>query len=46
MADRGEVRADLVRAPGFEPDVQERCTRQPFEHLEVGDGAAGAVRTG
>src|SRR5262245_34923220 len=38
MASLGEVNADLMRAAGFEAALDEACTLQAFEHLDVGDG--------
>src|ERR1700730_14730497 len=48
MADRGEVEADLMRAPGLEPAGDETRHRRAvaaavaFEHLPVGDRRAPA----
>src|SRR3954468_7087047 len=42
VADRREMGPDLVRAPRFEPHAQERGTRKPLQHLEMGDRVAGA----
>ena len=43
MADRREVRADLVGAAGLEPDAQQCRGGQPLDHLEAGDRRARAV---
>ena len=43
VADRGEVGADLVRAPGLEARLDQRVGRQQLEHLEVGAGLARAA---
>src|SRR5688572_703972 len=37
MADRRQVRADLVRAPRLEAHAQQRAARQALDHLEMGD---------
>ena len=42
MADREQVRADLVRPPRLEPDPQQRVLRQRALDLEVGDGRRAA----
>src|SRR5215831_7943323 len=48
MPDRGEVDADLMRAPGFEPAGEETRHRRAiaaavaFEHLPMGDRGAPA----
>jgi hypothetical protein len=46
MADRGEVRPDLVRAPGFEPNPEQSGARKPLADLEMGDGVPGPVGPG
>ena len=38
--DRLEMHADLMRAPGLEPNVQERVLAKPLAHLEPRDGLA------
>ena len=43
QVDRGEVDADLVRAPGLERDAQERVPRQQLLDLEVRDRLARRV---
>ena len=43
MADRQQVRADLMRAPGLQPDAQQRAVRQRALDLEVRDGRLGLV---
>src|SRR6185437_5037136 len=39
-ADRGQVDADLVRAPGLEHDPQERAAGQRLDELELGERVA------
>ena len=46
VADRQQVRADLVRAPGLEPHPQQRVAGQRALGLEVGDRARGLVGVG
>ena len=43
VPDGGQVHPDLVRAPGLEPDPQERRARQAPLQLEVGHGLARPV---
>ncbi len=42
-ADRRQVDADLVGAPGLERHAQQRAAGQRLDELEVGDGVAGVV---
>ena len=44
VADRRQVRADLVRAAGLEAHAQQGRRRQALEHLEVGHRLARPVR--
>jgi hypothetical protein len=46
MADREQVRADLVRAAGLEPHAQQRVVRQRALDLEVRDRRARLVGVG
>src|SRR3954451_4794981 len=41
MADRREVRPDLMGAAGLEPNAQQRRAREPLENPEVGHCPAG-----
>src|SRR5215213_1800341 len=43
MADRGEVRADLVGAPGLQARLDQRVRLQGLDHSEVGARLAGAA---
>ncbi len=42
-ADRGQVHADLVGAPGLERHPQERAARQRLDQLELGERVAAGV---
>ena len=44
MADRRQVGADLVGAPGLQRDLQQRGARQRLDHLEVGARRRAAGR--
>ena len=44
QADRGEVHANLVRAAGLEPDLEERVLGELLDELEMRDRLSGLVR--
>ena len=44
MADRGEVRPDLMGAAGLKAQIEERGPRKALANLEMGDGGAAARR--
>ena len=43
-ADRLEMDADLMRAPGLEPDVEEGVPREQLDDVEMRHGVARRVR--
>src|SRR5688500_11699437 len=39
VADRGEMNADLMRAPGFQQDLEQGASRLSVDRMDLGDRA-------